>query len=100
MPRKADPATAEELLKRIESNIVGIREMREQGSLGSLAMAKTIANATKNDLSKVVNKLDKELNKKIMEVENNERVENYEPKRRRLLKFVFKTRLRVKPFKS
>lgn len=86
MPRKADPATAEELLKRIESNIVGIREMREQGSLGSLAMAKTIANATKNDLSKVVNKLDKELNKKIMEVENNERVENYEPKRRKAIK--------------
>lgn len=85
MPRKADPATAEDLLKRIESNIVGIREMREQGSMGSLAMAKTIANATKNDLSKVVNKLDKELNQKIMEVEN-ERVENYEPNRRKTIK--------------
>lgn len=85
MPRKADPATAEDLLKRIESNIVGIREMREQGSLGSLAMAKTIANATKNDLSKVVSKLDKELNQKIMEVEN-ERVENYEPNRRKTIK--------------
>lgn len=85
MPRKADPATAEELLKRIESNIVGIREMREQGSLGSLAMAKTIANATKNDLSKVVSKLEKELNQKIMEVEN-ERVENYEPNRRKTIK--------------
>lgn len=87
MPRKADPATAEKLLKRIESNIVGIREMREQGSLGSLALAKTIANATKNDLSKVVNKLDRELNQKIMEVENNEqRVENYELKRRKPIK--------------
>ena len=86
MPRKADPATVEELYKRIESNIAGIRELREQGSLGSLAMAKTIANATKNDLSKVVNKLDKELNKKIMEVENNERVENYETKRRKAIK--------------
>lgn len=85
MPRKADPATAEDLLKRIESNIVGIREMREQGSMGSLAMAKTIANATKNDLSKVVSKLDKELNQKIMEVEN-ERVENYEPNRRKTIK--------------
>ena len=85
MPRKADPATAEELLKRVESNIAGIRELREQGSLGSLAMAKTIANATKNDLSKVVSKLDKELNQKIMEVEN-ERVENYEPNRRKTIK--------------
>lgn len=85
MPRKADPVTAEELLKRVESNIAGIRELREQGSLGSLAMAKTIANATKNDLSKVVNKLDKELNQKIMEVEN-ERPENYEPNRRKTIK--------------
>ena len=85
MPRKADPATAEELLKRVESNIAVIRELREQGSLGSLAMAKTIANATKNDLSKVVNKLDKELNQKIMEVEN-ERPENYEPNRRKTIK--------------
>ena len=85
MPRKADPVNAEELLKRVESNIAGIRELREQGSLGSLAMAKTIANATKNDLSKVVSKLDKELNQKIMEVEN-ERVENYEPNRRKTIK--------------
>ena len=85
MPRKADPVNAEELLKRVESNIAGMRELREQGSLGSLAMAKTIANATKNDLSKVVNKLDKELNQKIMEVEN-ERPENYEPNRRKTIK--------------
>ena len=85
MPRKADPATAEELLKRIESNIAGIREMRVQGSLGSLAMAKTIANATKNDLSKVVSKLEKELNLKIMEVEN-ERVENHGSNGRKTIK--------------
>jgi hypothetical protein len=85
MPRKADPATTEELLKRIESNIAGIREMRVQGSLGSLAMAKTIANTTKNDLSKVVSKLEKELNLKIMEVEN-ERVENHGSNGRKTIK--------------
>lgn len=87
MPRKADPATAEELLKRVESNIARIRELREQGSLGSLAMAKTIANATKNDLSKVVNKLEKELNQRIMEAEN-ERVDD-EPNRRTTIKIRF-----------